>query len=88
MATITLAKTIALDTTSADHKTAATIDAMKSLRLPPRWSSSRRLVDFTYEAYGLLHLIRHVLDLRFEMSSHACGTPSRSNLGKSVQVVS
>ena len=68
MATITFAKTMALETIRADQKAAATIEAKKSLRLPPRWSSSRRLVDFTYEAYGLLHLIRHVLDLRFEMS--------------------
>jgi hypothetical protein len=51
-ATITRAKTSALTTIMADQILAPIIDTKKSLRLPPLWRSSRRLVDFTYAAYG------------------------------------
>ena len=66
-ATITRARTSALATIIADQKTAPIIDTKKSLRLPPLWRSSRRLVDFTYEASGSLHPVRHVQGLRSEM---------------------
>ena len=51
-ATITRAKTSALTTISADQMTEPIAETKKSLRLLPFWKSSRRLFDFTYEAYG------------------------------------
>ena len=66
-ATITRAKTSALTTIIADQMVAPITDTKKSLRLPPLWRSSRRLVDFTYEANGLLRRERHAQGLRSEM---------------------
>ena len=42
IATITRARTIALTTIIPTQIKAERIEAMKSLRLPPRWRSSRR----------------------------------------------
>ena len=64
-------KISALTTIATDHESAATIATIKTLRLPPLESNSRRSEDFTYAGYDLLHRVSHVLDSLSEMRSRA-----------------